>query len=83
MICSTPGGQSFSDARAVKDYLLPGLWKRADANGRSLDLVCHGNGDISLRVDQKVHPLFTANELAQEFWTGKFNPRVIRILEEN
>lgn len=81
MIASTPSGQSFPDIKAVRDYCLPGIWKREDANGRELDLVCNQTGGIDLRVCDKTHQLFTAKELSRPFWLAHFNPRVIEILE--
>ena len=82
MIAPLSSGTSFSDTKAVRDFCLPGLWRRDDARGRELDLWCNQNGGIDLVVDGKTHPIFTAKDLSEPCWLGHFNPRIIQILED-
>lgn len=70
-----------TDEREVRAYLLPGLWNREDANGRSLDLDCTQDGGLDLIVDGKRHSLFAPDELKDRSYVGAFNPRVIEILK--
>jgi len=72
----------FADTKAVRDYLLPGIWSRDDARGRELDLICNNRGGVDLKVDSKIHQLFNAEDFNDPYWLAHFNPRVIQILED-
>lgn len=66
----------------ARDILLPGLWKRDDARGRTLDLVDTESGGMDLLVDRERHALFTRDELEdRQLFVGAFNPRVTEILK--